>query len=108
MLQARKQGLWREMLDASGSQFDSERQPIQAGTDGRHRRRIGVGHCEIRLDGLRSLDEEDDRLVLGKGIQVGQVFEWGHGERGHGELILGTQVQTLPAGHQYFEVGTGI
>ena len=58
------------MLDTSSGQFNGERQPIQMSTDGGHRRRIGIGHLKIRLRGLRSLDEEGHRLIVGEGVEV--------------------------------------
>src|SRR5947209_18884656 len=93
------------MFDASGGQFNGQRQSIQMGTDGGHGRRIGVGYREIRLRGLRSLYEEGHRLVVGEGLEVRQLFEGGYRERGYGELVLGSHMEPHAAGHRYFQLG---
>ena len=74
-LQAGLHGGRREQLDAGRGQFDGERQAVQAGTNGRHRRRIFLVHLKIGLDRPGALDEQSHRWITGQHLDVRNGFQ---------------------------------
>ena len=64
LLEPREQRLRREQLRARSRELDRERQAVEPDANLGDRRRIGVGHGEVRFHRTRAVDEERDRLVL--------------------------------------------
>ena len=61
---------WRQRFQSRGSQFDRERDPIEAATDVHDCRRVGVGDMERDVDRFGPLDKQPDCLVLQ------QLLDW--------------------------------
>ena len=83
-LEQRRRG---QELRPRGRELDRERQPVEPPAQLGDGGRVLLAHDEVRVRGLGPFHEELRRLVVG--------------ERGHGELALGSHVQRRPArGHE--------
>lgn len=93
--------MWRQELGSGGGQLDREGETIQTVADLRDGRGVVIRHCEGGLNGLRSLDEEPDGLVLGQLLQRRQLSGVRQFQRRHGILAFAPDVQRMPAGDQH-------
>src|SRR5215469_12755872 len=64
-----------EQLETSYRQFDGQWESFQANTNLGNDARIGTGHLEIWLNGLRSLEEQGDSGILGNALDIWQLLE---------------------------------
>src|SRR5260370_40603769 len=78
MLQTCQEGMRWEQVDAGCRQLDGQWKPIQASANGCYAASVGICYMEIGLDGLRPLNEEGHRRVLGQLLtpgEMGQVWQ---------------------------------
>jgi hypothetical protein len=68
---------------------------------------FSILYREIWLDGLRSLDEELDRVVLQQGIRLGQVSRDRNRQGWNMIFVLGGEVEHRAAGRQDRDLRAG-
>jgi hypothetical protein len=93
---------WREQLDARGSQFNGQRQPVEPATDGGYRQRIFVSELEIWLHGPGAFQKECNGWILRKDRQRDSEIKFRQGQGRNREFMLAVDVQPRSAGYQDF------
>ena len=96
-----------EELGAGRSQFDREREAIEADADGRDRRCVLRVELEVGANGSRALDEERDRIEPGERLGWRHVARAGDAQRRDRILLLAPEVKDLAARRQDGQVGRG-
>src|SRR5260370_30747672 len=104
MLQTCQEGMWWEQVDAGCRQLDGQWEPIQASANGCYAASVGICYMEIGLDGLRPLNEEGHRRVLGQLLTPGEMGQVWQLQWRDGEIVFNTNVQNSAAGYQQLEV----
>ena len=94
-----------EHLDERRGQFDRQRQAIEARADFGDGGSVGIGHGEVRLDGLRPLDKETHGLVLTQRLNRGQMGWIGKWQRCERIFPLTIGMERSPTCRQHFETG---
>jgi hypothetical protein len=101
----------RQQADPRRRQLDGERQPVETGTDGGHRRRVRLGEAEVRPRRPGALREQADRFVprqiLRRRQAAGALWAVRQRKRRHRKGMLAIQVQNRPARDEQAETGRG-
>ena len=93
-------GLRVQHLDPGRGQLDGQGQPVQARADLGHRRGVGVGELEARIDGPSPLDEQLDGFELLERVGGGRLRGVGKAHRRDRVLAFGVKMQRLATGDQ--------
>ena len=111
VLQRRQQPLHAERGHACRGQFDGQGQPIERAAELYHRRRVGVGQCEVPIGGLGALGKQGDGAEVQRLRRRQRARR--HGQRIEPEHTFDGQLQRRLAGDEQaqarcvFEQGQG-
>jgi hypothetical protein len=97
----------RQQANPRRRQLDGQRQPVEAGADGGHGRRVGLGEAEIRARRPGAFGEQADRLISCQLLRQRQAGGIRKRERRHREGLLAVEVEDGPARDEHREVGRG-
>jgi hypothetical protein len=103
--QALVQGMKREDAQARSGQFKSQRQPVQALTDGYHKRRILGSQLKGRERSLCTLDEQRNSPILRQSFGANGHLWTRERKRLKFQLMFSPHMQPLTACHHDLERG---
>jgi hypothetical protein len=105
LIQPGQHGGGREHVDARRRQLDRQRQAVEAGADGRHRRGVLLGQRKRWAGGLGALDEKPHRVVGDELIERDRPVCIGERERRNLEPLLPRDAQDGAAGDDHLQAG---
>src|SRR5438067_4142808 len=97
---------WQE-FDASSSQFNSQREAIEAHTNLGECCSIGRGHIKGWDMCLGALDKESNRSKVCDGFLVKTLFQIRQCQWGNGDALFTAKAKGNATGNEYFHVRTG-